>query len=219
MRAIGQYLRALRAPYRRSGAPLAAVRSRIALRTDAMRTPSRMSGQPSRRRSRPTSEPRRRKALLSLTPSLAVDLRSGLLTEQRFAAERLAELNFAASEIHAERAYEATFWTLIATKKVLDKIGLSAPPAPTVVQLSDDDHPLLVYRALSAQLAIKVARAETRAIEGRSDQARVDSELETVVLALRLHISNHPKAAKQEDRLAGSVVDTRIIPSRGRPGS
>jgi len=152
---------------------------------------------------------------LSLTPSLAAHLRSGLLTEQRFAAERLAELNFAASEIHAESAYEATFWTLIATKKVLDKIGLSAAPAPTVVQLSDDDHPLLVYRALNAQLAIKVARAETRAIEGRSDQATVDSELEVVVSALRLHISNNPKVAR-EARLAGSVVDTRITASRGR---
>jgi hypothetical protein len=45
----------------------------------------------------------------------------------------------------------------------------------------------------------------------------VDSELEAVVLALRLHISNNPEAAKEEDQLAGSVVDTRIIASRGRP--
>lgn len=178
---------------------------------------SQMSGQPSRRRSRPASEPRPGKALLSLTPSLAAHLRSGLLTQQRFEAERLAELNFAASEIHAERAYEAIFWTLTATKKVLDKIGLSASPTPAVVQLSDQDHPLLVYRALNAQLALKVAHAETRAIEGRSDQATVDSELEAVVLALRLHISNNPEAAKEEDQFAGPVVDTRIIASRGRP--
>lgn len=184
-----------------------------------MRVSPQVSGQSSRRRSRPTSERGGSKALLSLTPSLAADLRIGLLTEQRFAAERLAELNFAASEIHAERAYEATFWTLTATKKVLDKIGLSASPTPTVVQLSDQDHPLLVYRALNAQLAIKVARAETRAIEGRADRAMVDSELEAMVLAVRLHISNNPKAAEQEDKLAGSVVDTRIIASRGRPSS
>lgn len=177
---------------------------------------SQMSRQPSQRRPRPASEPRHSKALLSLTPSLAGHLRSGLLQEQRFAAERLAELDFAASEIHAENAYEATFWTLIATKKVLDKIGLSASPTPAAVQLSDDDHPLLVYRALNAQLAIKVARAETRAIEGRSDQATVDSELEGVVSALRLHISNNPKVAR-EARLAGSVSDTRIIASRARP--
>ena len=64
-----------------------------------------------------------------------------------------------------EERMQGTFWTLIATKKVLDKIGLSASPTPAAVQLSDDDHPLLVYRALNAQLAIKVARAEMRAIE------------------------------------------------------
>ncbi len=180
-----------------------------------MRTPPRMSAHVSGRRSRSASERRHSKPLLSLTPSLAADLRSGLLTEQRFAAERLAELNFAASEIHAESAYESTFWTLIATKKVLDRIGLSASPSSAAVQLSNDDHPLLVYRALSAQLAIKVARAETSAIEGRSDRATVDGELEDVVSALRLHISNNPKV-RREDELVGSAGDTRIIPSRGR---
>ncbi|MFI4990567.1 MAG: hypothetical protein ACHQHO_06600 [Solirubrobacterales bacterium] len=142
-------------------------------------------------------------------------MRSGLLTEQRFAAERLAELSFATSEIHAERAYESIFWTLNAAKKVLDRIGLSPSRTPAAVRLSDDDHPLLVYRALRAQLAIQVTRAETRAIEGRADQATVDTELEAAVSALRMHISNDARA-KREAELAGSVVDTRIVVSRGR---
>lgn len=169
---------------------------------------------PSGRRRRPAPEARASGALLTVSPKLAAHLRRGLLKEQGFAAERLAQLALS-GEIDDEGAYESTLWTIAAAKKVLMKIGLSASRSSGAVQLAKDDHPLLVYKALRAQLEIEVVRAEERAIEGRSDRATVDSELESVVSALRVHLSNSAGTTR-EARLSGSVGETRIIASRPR---
>jgi hypothetical protein len=165
---------------------------------------------PGRRRRTPSAA-RTSEGLLVLSPTLAAHLRRGLLKEQGFAAERLAQLALA-GEVDDEDAYESTLWTIAAVKKVLVKIGLSASRFAGSAQLSKDDHPLVVYKALRAQLEIEVLRAEERAIEGRPDRATVDSELESVVSALRLHLSNSA-SARREARLSGSVGETRIIAS------
>jgi len=170
--------------------------------------------QPSGSRRRPASAARTNDALIVLSPTLIAHLRRGLLKEQGFAAERLSQLALS-GEIDDEGAYESTLWTIAAAKKVLMKIGLSASRSSSAVQLAKDDHPLLVYKALRAQLELEVVRAEERAIEGRSDRATVDSELESVVSALRVHLSNSANTAR-EARLSGSVRETRIIASHAR---
>lgn len=176
-----------------------------------MHTLPRMS-QPSRSRGRPASGARSNDALLALSPTLAAHLRRGLLKEQGFAAERLSQLALS-GEIDDEGAYESTLWTIAAAQKVLARLGLSASRSPAAVRLTKDDHPLLVYKALRARLEIEVVRAEERAIEGRPDRASVDSELESAVSALRLHLSSSARTAR-EAKLSGSVGETRIIASR-----
>jgi len=178
-----------------------------------VQTPSRMR-RPSGSRRPPAPGARTNDALLAVSPTLAAHLRRGLLKEQGLAAERLAQLALS-GEIDDEGAYESTLWTIAAAKKVLMKIKLSASRASGTVQLAKDDHPLLVYKALRAQLEIEVVRAEERAIEGRSDRATVDRELESVVGALRVHLSNSAGTTR-EARLSGSVGETRIIASRPR---
>jgi hypothetical protein len=174
--------------------------------------------QPSRSRGRPASGARPKDALLVLSPTLTAHLRRGLLKEQGLAAERLSQLALS-GEIDDEGAYESTLWTIAAAQRVLAKIGLSPSRSSGAVQLTKDDHPLLVYKALRARLEIEVVRAEERAIEGWSDRASVDSELESVVSALRMHLGNSARTAR-EARLSGSVGETRIIASsveRSRP--
>jgi hypothetical protein len=189
---------------------------RVPLRIDfsgnSVSTPPQMTQRSPGRRRRTPSGARAGKGLLVLSPTLAAHLRQGLLKQQGFAAERLAQLALS-GEVHDEDAYDSVLWTIAAAKKVLVEIGLSASRSAGAVQLSKDDHPLLVYKALRAQLEIEVVRAEDRAIEGRPDRATVDSELENVVSALRVHLSNSV-SARREARLSGSVGETRIIASR-----
>lgn len=168
--------------------------------------------QPSKSRGRSAPGARSKDPLLALSPTLAAHLRSGLLKEQGLAAERLSQLALS-GEIDDEDAYESTLWTIAAAQRVLARIGLSASRSSGAVQLTRDDHPLLVYKALRARLEIEVVRAEGRAIEGRRDRASVDSELEGVVSSLRMHLGSSARTAR-EAKLSGSIGDTRIIASR-----
>ena len=167
--------------------------------------------QPSRSRERPASAARSKDALLVLSPTLAAHLRRGLLKEQGFAAERLSQLALR-GEIDDEGAYESTLWTIAAAQRVLARIGLSPSRSSAAVRLTKEDHPLLLYKAFRARLEIEAVRAEERAIEGRPECPSMDSELESVVSALRVHLGNSARTAR-EARLSGSVAETRIIAS------
>ncbi|HUA74654.1 MAG TPA: hypothetical protein VL988_07835 [Solirubrobacteraceae bacterium] len=165
-----------------------------------------------RRRAFGTVEGRKRTGVLMVvTPAIASYLRRGLLTEIGFASDRLSQLTLG-GEVTDEHACQAALWMIDAARDVLTKIGYTDPGKPFGVTLSSEDSPFVVYRALKAQLAAAVTRAQDEAAEGRIGRARVDSELTAVVSSLRAYISRSP-LARREARMSGSPGDERIIAS------
>jgi hypothetical protein len=180
--------------------------------------PRRVAQRPNRRRAFGTVEGRRRSGVLMVvTPAIASYLRRGLLTEMGFASDRLSQLVLG-GEVTDDPAFQSALWTIDAARDVLAKIGHTDPGKPFGVTLSSEDSPFVVYRALKAQLAAAVTRAQDEAAEGRIGRARVDSELTAVVSSLRAYISRSP-LARREARMSGSTSKERIIASpAGRTG-
>jgi hypothetical protein len=152
-----------------------------------------------------------------VTPAIATYLRRGLLTEMGFACDRLSQLVLG-GEVTDERAFQSALWTIDGAREVLAKIGHSDPSKPYGISLSSSDAPFVVYKALKAQLAMALTRAQDEAAEGRIERATVDSELAAAVGALRAFVSRSP-LAKREARLTGTPGNERIIASHAVQGA
>ena len=154
---------------------------------------------------------------MTVTPGIATYLRKGLLTEMGFASDRLSQIVLG-GEVTDERAFRSALWTIDSAREVLAKIGHSDPSKPYGITLSSEDSPFVVYKALKAQLAAALTRAQDEAAEGRVERATVDSELAAAVGALRAFVSRSP-LARREARMTGSPTGERIIASHAAQGA
>jgi hypothetical protein len=153
-------------------------------------------------------------AFLIVTPTLLPHLRKGLLVELGFAADMLSQLTLR-GDVADRHAYESATWRIDAARKLLGRVGVSATGLGDAVELSFDDHPFVVYRALREQLELAVVRGESEAVEGRAARAVVDGELESVVAMLRALLARS-SGAMREARSYGHIAETQIIAPRGK---
>jgi hypothetical protein len=118
--------------------------------------------------------------------------------------------------VHDQRAYESAFWTITATHAILAKIGVAPPPTPQTIELSAADYPLVVYEALKAELDLAIVRRESRVAEGIPENADTSFALESVVAALRVHLSRSLNAQREAELSSAATREPRIVASRTR---
>jgi len=151
----------------------------------------------------------------TIPAQLVEHLRRGLLVAMGSSAERLADLTLPGALTH-EDAYDTALWMIEAARIVLKHVGLSAPIPERDVLLDEDSHLVLVLRVLQVRHEAESARSEDARAEGLEHLRDNSEALESVVEALKRHISRL-HYADREAALIGPVSGGRLRDPPGPP--
>lgn len=143
-------------------------------------------------------------AELVLPPEIVFELRRGLLVAMGTSAERLAVLTLPGRLTHLP-SYESSLWTIDATRTALSQVGAVPPRRQSSVSLAENEHPLLLYRALrSRHELLESLRRDAAISAGRQYEPAEDDALGQCVASLGRRLAGGPREREERRHLARS---------------